>query len=81
MRDKSQELRVEGDGDDDENMLLNRLSRGSVSSLNGRLSGSRLSTTEFENSPHKLHSEINLTEASKWLDPYHPYNRAIILYY
>lgn len=64
--------------DEEEEELLNRLSRGSIGS---RLSGARLSTTEFENAPHKLAHEINPEEARKWLDPYHPCNRGIFASY
>jgi MFS family permease len=46
-----------------------------------RESNSRLSLTEFENAPHKPSAEINLIEASKWLDPYSPGNRAIFASY
>ena len=46
-----------------------------------RDSASRLSLTEFEVSPHKTSAEINLIEASKWLDPYSPGNRSIFASY
>jgi hypothetical protein len=46
-----------------------------------RLSGSRLSTTEFENAPHKLRSEIDEAEALKWLNPYSRSNRGIFASY
>ena len=67
------------DFEDDE--LLSRLSLSSVNSVSARLSGARLSTTEFENAPHKLLTEINPGEAAKWLDPMHPNNRAIFASY
>jgi MFS family permease len=66
----------------DEERLLERVSRGSVGSLGGsRLSGARLSTTEFENAPHKAPREIDWLEAKKWLDPYSPVNRGIFASY
>eukprot|EP00605_Chrysophyceae_sp_TOSAG23-4_P002457 GSChrysophyteH1.ASY1.ANO1.2716.1 assembled CDS len=63
-------------GSIDEEYLLARASIGS-----GRLSGCRLSTTEFENVPHKDVSEINEAEAEKWLNPYAEQNRCIFASY
>jgi len=60
----------------DEEYLLNRASTGSH-----RLSGHRLSTTEFENAPHKSKSQIDAIEAAKHLNPYTPANRAIFASY
>lgn len=63
-------------GSIDEEYLLARASVGS-----GRLSGCRLSTTEFENAPAKDLAEINESEAEKWLDPYSIQNRCIFASY
>ena len=61
----------------DEEYLLNRASStGSI-----RLSGCRLSTTEFENAPHKAASQIDAIAAAKHLNPYTPANRAIFASY
>ena len=49
-----------GDGNDSEDEGLLRENRGSIAS---RMSGHRLSQTEFENSPHKSPAEINPEEA------------------
>ena len=67
-----------GDDESEDEVLLNRASRGSIAS---RMSGARLSTTEFENAPHKLAHEINPEEARKWLDPYSKRNRGIFASY
>ena len=52
--------------DDDEDQPF-PMNRGSVGS--GRLSGCRLSTTEFENAPRKSVHEIDPVLAAKWLNP------------
>jgi hypothetical protein len=71
-----------GGGDDDndseDERLLSRASRGSIAS---RMSGHRLSQTEFENAPHKNAAEIDPEEAQKWLDPYNIRNRGIFASY
>ena len=67
-----------GDGNDSEDEGLLRENRGSIAS---RMSGHRLSQTEFENSPHKSPAEINPEEAKKWLDPYNIRNRGIFASY
>jgi hypothetical protein len=48
---------------------------------NSRMSGARLSTTEFEKAPHKALGEIDAAEAAKWLNPYSQSNRAIFASY
>ncbi len=62
-------------GSVEEELLKNR------SSVSGRMSGHRLSTTEFENAPHKSPHEIDPKEAAKHLDPYSAANRAIFASY
>ena len=71
--------RVEGGNDSDsEDEGLLRAGRGSMAS---RMSGHRLSQTEFENSPRKTIAEIDPEEARKWLDPYNIRNRGIFASY
>ena len=68
----------EDDNDSEDERLLSRASRGSIAS---RMSGHRLSQTEFENAPHKHAHEIDPEEARKWLDPYNTRNRGIFASY